>query len=182
MQLLGSQNDMATIRLVRNEPPSDDYERSRCFSFALRTSSNRLIATLARLVRLAGQQPRSPTNLGGAPIGFITPQPDPTDAGLWTTPAVLSAGCYSEARLRGDWDSIPVNALGTCCAVRCLTRVAARLATRSMQVGGQAVLGRQSAYATPWLTERHGYDPTCGVKRRMLLRSTLTRRLGQHSS
>ena len=26
--------------------------------------------------------------------------------------------------------------------------------------GGQAVLGRQSAYATPWLTERHGYDPT----------------------
>ena len=31
------------------------------------------------------------------------------------------------------------------------------------QVGGQAVLGRQSAYATPWLTERHGYDPTCAV-------------------
>ena len=30
----------------------------------------------------------------------------------------------------------------------------------SEQVGGQAVLGRQSAYATPWLTERHGYDPT----------------------
>ena len=29
------------------------------------------------------------------------------------------------------------------------------------EVGGQAVLGRQSAYATPWLTERHGYDPTC---------------------
>ena len=26
----------------------------------------------------------------------------------------------------------------------------------------KAVLGRQSAYATPWLTERHGYDPTCG--------------------
>ena len=31
------------------------------------------------------------------------------------------------------------------------------------QVGGQAVLGRQSAYATPWLTERHGYDPTSEV-------------------
>ena len=30
------------------------------------------------------------------------------------------------------------------------------------KVGGQAVLGRQSAYATPWLTERHGYDPTYG--------------------
>ena len=29
-----------------------------------------------------------------------------------------------------------------------------------LQVGGQAVLGRQSAYATPWLTERHGFDPT----------------------
>ncbi len=28
------------------------------------------------------------------------------------------------------------------------------------EVGGQAVLGRQSPRATPWLTERHGYDPT----------------------
>ena len=25
---------------------------------------------------------------------------------------------------------------------------------------GQAVLGRQDASPTPWLTERHGYDPT----------------------
>ncbi len=25
---------------------------------------------------------------------------------------------------------------------------------------GQAVLGRQLIKATPWLTERHGYDPT----------------------
>ncbi len=29
-----------------------------------------------------------------------------------------------------------------------------------MQVGGQAVLGRQLIDSTPWLTERHGYDPT----------------------
>ena len=28
------------------------------------------------------------------------------------------------------------------------------------QVGGQAVLGRQFCLSTPWLTERHGYDPT----------------------
>ena len=28
------------------------------------------------------------------------------------------------------------------------------------EVGGQAVLGRQDASPTPWLTERHGYDPT----------------------
>ncbi len=28
------------------------------------------------------------------------------------------------------------------------------------EVGGQAVLGRQYSFATPWLTERHGYDPT----------------------
>ena len=28
------------------------------------------------------------------------------------------------------------------------------------QVGGQAVLGRQNILPTPWLTERHGYDPT----------------------
>ena len=26
--------------------------------------------------------------------------------------------------------------------------------------GGQAVLGRQNILPTPWLTERHGYDPT----------------------
>ncbi len=30
----------------------------------------------------------------------------------------------------------------------------------SEQVGGQAVLGRQHVSPTPWLTERHGYDPT----------------------
>ncbi len=29
-----------------------------------------------------------------------------------------------------------------------------------VEVGGQAVLGRQEASPTPWLTERHGYDPT----------------------
>ncbi len=29
-----------------------------------------------------------------------------------------------------------------------------------MEVGGQAVLGRQQWAPTPWLTERHGYDPT----------------------
>ena len=28
------------------------------------------------------------------------------------------------------------------------------------KVGGQAVLGRQIPTTTPWLTERHGYDPT----------------------
>ena len=28
------------------------------------------------------------------------------------------------------------------------------------KVGGQAVLGRQHLKPTPWLTERHGYDPT----------------------
>ena len=33
--------------------------------------------------------------------------------------------------------------------------------TRISQVGGQAVLGRQLQTATPWLTERHGYDPSC---------------------
>ncbi len=29
-----------------------------------------------------------------------------------------------------------------------------------IEVGGQAVLGRQHLATTPWLTERHGYDPT----------------------
>ena len=29
-----------------------------------------------------------------------------------------------------------------------------------LEVGGQAVLGRQLIKATPWHTERHGYDPT----------------------
>ncbi len=32
------------------------------------------------------------------------------------------------------------------------------------EVGGQAVLGRQLGLSTPWLTERHGYDPTLGRK------------------
>ncbi len=32
--------------------------------------------------------------------------------------------------------------------------------TAMMEVGGQAVLGRQGILTTPWLTERHGYDPT----------------------
>ena len=31
------------------------------------------------------------------------------------------------------------------------------------EVGGQAVLGRQNILPTPWLTERHGYDPTSAV-------------------
>ena len=34
------------------------------------------------------------------------------------------------------------------------------LAKTKVQVGGQAVLGRQGSLTTPWLTERHGYDPT----------------------
>ena len=39
------------------------------------------------------------------------------------------------------------------------------------EVGGQAVLGRQDASPTPWLTERHGYDPTSGlvIRRRIML-------------
>ena len=28
------------------------------------------------------------------------------------------------------------------------------------KAGGQAVLGRQGSLTTPWLPERHGYDPT----------------------
>ena len=31
---------------------------------------------------------------------------------------------------------------------------------KTKKVGGQAVLGRQALQSTPWLTERHGYDPT----------------------
>ncbi|WP_428847229.1 hypothetical protein, partial [Pseudomonas aeruginosa] len=33
------------------------------------------------------------------------------------------------------------------------------------EVGGQAVLGRQSRRPTPWLTERHGYDPSWRCRR-----------------
>ncbi len=33
-------------------------------------------------------------------------------------------------------------------------------AYKGSEVGGQAVLGRQIPTTTPWLTERHGYDPT----------------------
>ena len=34
---------------------------------------------------------------------------------------------------------------------------------KEIKVGGQAVLGRQNLYSTPWLTERHGYDPTLTI-------------------
>ncbi len=34
---------------------------------------------------------------------------------------------------------------------------------RYPEVGGQAVLGRQHIRTTPWLTERHGYDPTFSI-------------------
>ncbi len=34
------------------------------------------------------------------------------------------------------------------------------IAEQMSEVGGQAVLGRQHVSPTPWLTERHGYDPT----------------------
>ena len=35
-----------------------------------------------------------------------------------------------------------------------------KLLSTVREVGGQAVLGRQLQTATPWLTERHGFDPT----------------------
>ncbi|MDE9388886.1 GntR family transcriptional regulator, partial [Pseudomonas aeruginosa] len=41
----------------------------------------------------------------------------------------------------------------------------ARQVLDARQVGGQAVLGRQSRRPTPWLTERHGYGPTCRQRR-----------------
>ena len=39
----------------------------------------------------------------------------------------------------------------------------------NLQVGGQAVLGRQLQTATPWLTERHGYDPTSPTHDRLIV-------------
>ncbi len=38
--------------------------------------------------------------------------------------------------------------------------IAQLLFVNKLEVGGQAVLGRQFSFSTPWLTERHGYDPT----------------------
>ncbi len=43
------------------------------------------------------------------------------------------------------------------CGVELTTKKVRR---ERMEVGGQAVLGRQLSNSTPWLTERHGYDPT----------------------
>ena len=43
---------------------------------------------------------------------------------------------------------------------RLANQVKTRLRLSVREVGGQAVLGRQDASPTPWLTERHGYDPT----------------------
>ncbi len=44
---------------------------------------------------------------------------------------------------------------------RLATIVAFNKSFEGIKVGGQAVLGRQHPQPTPWLTERHGYDPTC---------------------
>ncbi|MDQ7978924.1 PTS sugar transporter subunit IIA [Paraburkholderia sp. SARCC-3016] len=40
------------------------------------------------------------------------------------------------------------------------------------EVGGQAVLGRQNILPTPWLTERHGYDPTSSDAWRSLIHAS----------
>ena len=48
------------------------------------------------------------------------------------------------------------------------------------QVGGQAVLGRQSLVSTPWLTERHGYDPTCDFIRNPLPSALVDQSLFDH--
>ena len=45
---------------------------------------------------------------------------------------------------------------GTCL----LTVLCIIFSLRGRSRRGQAVLGRQDASPTPWLTERHGYDPT----------------------
>ena len=51
---------------------------------------------------------------------------------------------------------LPVSdAPGTIHSIRCADR----------KSEGQAVLGRQNILPTPWLTERHGYDPTSAAKR-----------------
>ncbi len=39
-------------------------------------------------------------------------------------------------------------------------RFASAEATGAVEVGGQAVLGRQCHKSTPWPTDRHGHDPT----------------------
>ncbi len=43
---------------------------------------------------------------------------------------------------------------------------------RNYEVGRQAVLGRQVLTTTPWLTARHGYDPTCSSRLERLLCSS----------
>ena len=45
----------------------------------------------------------------------------------------------------------------SCLAIKSTSRLVLTL-VKGVQVGGQAVLGRQSLVSTPWLTERHGYD------------------------
>ncbi len=47
--------------------------------------------------------------------------------------------------------------------------------THGSEVGGQAVLGRQNISPTPWLTERHGYDPTSSTSRSVWTAAVWTR-------
>ena len=71
--------------------------------------------------------------------------------GLW---------CYDEWRCVIDGSSLRVY----CNRLPGDATLSVVVAAMFGKVGGQAVLGRQNILPTPWLTERHGYDPTSMVQ------------------
>ena len=70
---------------------------------------------------------------------------------------VFKEAIWGGTKLRDVFDyEIPSDTTGECWAI------SGHANGMSHEVGGQAVLGRQLGKPTPWLTERHGYDPTWG--------------------
>ena len=79
----------------------------------------------------------------------------------YTAPCYLPPGAYPVNYFQSRFDTC--TSIGTAQLASYSTMKVSNNSSQyciSQQVGGQAVLGRQLQTATPWLTERHGYDPT----------------------
>lgn len=88
------------------------YERSYHFNLALCTSGNRLIRTPARVFGLPTSDQTAYGHQRDRPLALLRCVQTPPMRGSVQRRSVKPR-MLSQRRLRGDWDSIPVNALGT---------------------------------------------------------------------
>ena len=112
MILIFFSGDAGSRTRVRNKPSSNDYERSRCIGFTQCTSSDGLINTLARVFGLPASNQTAYEPQRDCPLALLRRNQVPPMRGLGRRRG-YEPRMLSQRRLRGDWDSIPVNALGT---------------------------------------------------------------------